>query len=167
MTAASLTNYISKSKVSSVLNKDTKSFGRQFLFDGNAETCWNSEQGTPQSILVEFSQPVRISQVRIQFQGGFAGNETWLVDAARGHEICPLYTEDNNRVQQFELPESEQAVDRTRLKIVFLSSTDFYGRIVVYALDFIGCISENPAASNTKSSGPTGDGEVAASVVII
>jgi hypothetical protein len=31
-------------RVSSVLNKDVKQFGKQFLFDGSEETCWNSEQ---------------------------------------------------------------------------------------------------------------------------
>lgn len=31
-------------RVSSVLNRDTKSYGRQFLCDGKEETCWNSDQ---------------------------------------------------------------------------------------------------------------------------
>ena len=31
-------------RVSSVLNKDTKSYGKQFLCDGKEETCWNSDQ---------------------------------------------------------------------------------------------------------------------------
>jgi hypothetical protein len=33
-----------KNRVSSVLNKDTKSYGKQFLSDGKEETCWNSDQ---------------------------------------------------------------------------------------------------------------------------
>ena len=31
-------------KVSSTLNRDTKQFGKKFLFDGREETCWNSDQ---------------------------------------------------------------------------------------------------------------------------
>uniref|UniRef100_A0A8U7NF03 Nuclear receptor 2C2 associated protein n=1 Tax=Corvus moneduloides TaxID=1196302 RepID=A0A8U7NF03_CORMO len=30
--------------VSSVLNRDVKQFGKQHLFDGSEETCWNSDQ---------------------------------------------------------------------------------------------------------------------------
>ena len=32
------------SKVSSTLNKDTRQFGKKYLFDGLEETCWNSDQ---------------------------------------------------------------------------------------------------------------------------
>ena len=39
-------------KVSSVLNRNVKEFGKQFLFDGREDTCWNSDQGTPQLIQV-------------------------------------------------------------------------------------------------------------------
>ena len=31
-------------RVSSVLGKDVKSYGKQFLFDGLDDTCWNSDQ---------------------------------------------------------------------------------------------------------------------------
>ena len=31
-------------RVSSVLNRDVKQFGKQFMFDNNDETCWNSDQ---------------------------------------------------------------------------------------------------------------------------
>jgi hypothetical protein len=31
-------------RVSSVLNRDTKQFGKKHLFDGEDETCWNSDQ---------------------------------------------------------------------------------------------------------------------------
>ena len=31
-------------RVSSTLNRDTKQFGKKYLFDGNNETCWNSDQ---------------------------------------------------------------------------------------------------------------------------
>ena len=31
-------------RVSSTLNRDTKQFGKKFLFDNREETCWNSDQ---------------------------------------------------------------------------------------------------------------------------
>ena len=40
--------------VSSVLNKNAKEFGKKHLTDGKAETCWNSDQGTPQFVKVNF-----------------------------------------------------------------------------------------------------------------
>ena len=30
--------------MSSVLNRDVKQFGKKFMFDGEEETCWNSDQ---------------------------------------------------------------------------------------------------------------------------
>lgn len=30
--------------MSSVLNRDTKQFGKKFMFDDDEETCWNSDQ---------------------------------------------------------------------------------------------------------------------------
>uniref|UniRef100_A0A2K5S0U0 Nuclear receptor 2C2 associated protein n=2 Tax=Cebidae TaxID=9498 RepID=A0A2K5S0U0_CEBIM len=32
------------SRVSSVLNRNTRQFGKKHLFDQNEETCWNSDQ---------------------------------------------------------------------------------------------------------------------------
>ena len=31
-------------RVSSVLNRDVKQFGKKHLLDGDEETCWNSDQ---------------------------------------------------------------------------------------------------------------------------
>ncbi|KAJ2231469.1 Nuclear receptor 2C2-associated protein [Coemansia sp. RSA 485] len=158
MESKSLLKFISKSKVSSVLNKDTTSYGRKHLFDGSAETCWNSEQGLPQSVMVEFTPAVKLSKIHIQFQGGFAGKDTRLVDMVRGVEICPLHPNDNNQIQVFDVPESEQDVERSRIKIQFLSSTDFYGRIVIYALDFIGHTGANSSSSPDAATGSGSDG---------
>ena len=30
--------------VSSVLNRDVKQYGKKYMFDGNDDTCWNSDQ---------------------------------------------------------------------------------------------------------------------------
>ncbi|KAJ1980126.1 Nuclear receptor 2C2-associated protein [Dimargaris cristalligena] len=100
---ASLVSLIQATRVSSVLNKDNRSYGKKHLFDGNEETCWNSEQGSPQSIVVQFSKPVRLDEIRIMFQGGFAGKhaQVWVASAAeetlRHHSN--FYPDDNNTLQ--------------------------------------------------------------------
>ncbi|KAI8326331.1 nuclear receptor 2C2-associated protein [Martensiomyces pterosporus] len=134
----SLVGHISNYKVSSVLNRDARSYGKKNLIDGSTETCWNSEQGSPQYILVEFDTPVCLSEIHIQFQGGFVGKDTELIDATKGTRVCALHPDDNNKLQRLALPGPEQSVERTRIKVLFSSSTDFYGRIVIYTLDFLG-----------------------------
>jgi len=56
-------------KVSSVLNKNVKEFGKQFLFDGREDTCWNSDQGCPQTILISFQNLMqRLANFRFNFK---------------------------------------------------------------------------------------------------
>lgn len=45
------------------------------MFDGSLDTCWNSGQGSPQSITFDFLDPVEIHAMQIAFQGGFAGQD--------------------------------------------------------------------------------------------
>lgn len=52
-------------RVSSVLNKDSKTYGKQYLFDGSEETCWNSDAGDLQWVIVKFEGIVSFSQVSI------------------------------------------------------------------------------------------------------
>ncbi|XP_031460001.1 nuclear receptor 2C2-associated protein isoform X2 [Phasianus colchicus] len=102
-------------RVSSVLNRDVKQFGKKHMFDANEETCWNSDQ----------------------FQGGFSSRLCTLEGCRTGEElvkISDLYPEDINAMQRFQLEET--ALDT--LKITFENSTDFFGRIVVYHLQVLG-----------------------------
>lgn len=48
------------------------------MFDDSLETCWNSDQGTPQYILLDFAEKVEVTRFSIQFQGGFAGS-SWYI----------------------------------------------------------------------------------------
>uniref|UniRef100_A0A8B9EY08 Nuclear receptor 2C2 associated protein n=1 Tax=Amazona collaria TaxID=241587 RepID=A0A8B9EY08_9PSIT len=59
-------------RVSSVLNRDVKHFGKKHMFDASEETCWNSDQGACQWVTLDFPRSVRVSQLHIQFQGGFS-----------------------------------------------------------------------------------------------
>ncbi|XP_045846925.1 nuclear receptor 2C2-associated protein isoform X1 [Meles meles] len=133
------------SRVSSVLNRDTRQFGKKHLFDQNEETCWNSDQGPSQWVRLEFPQRIRVSQLQIQFQGGFSSRRGHLEEptpfsaaGSQGSEalskIVDFYPEDNNSLQTFPVPAAE--VDQ--LKVTLEDATDFFGRVVIYHLRVLG-----------------------------
>ncbi|XP_063704488.1 nuclear receptor 2C2-associated protein [Culicoides brevitarsis] len=126
-------------RVSSVLNRNNKENGKKYLFDDSDETCWSSDSGTPQFILLDFESVVpAISGVKIQFQGGFAGKDcTMILSKADGTEEIKqdFFPDDINKAQVFNLKESVENVKSIR--IVFESSFDFFGRIVIYSLEIL------------------------------
>ncbi|XP_063003141.1 nuclear receptor 2C2-associated protein [Elgaria multicarinata webbii] len=126
------------SRVSSVLNREVKQFGKKYMFDKNEETCWNSDQGSTQWLTLEFPQAVRASQIRVQFQGGFASRKCTVQGCRKGEDlsqVAEFYPEDTNSLQSFALQEAPLS---DKLKINFENSTDFFGRIIVYQLDVLG-----------------------------
>ncbi|KAG0262795.1 Nuclear receptor 2C2-associated protein [Actinomortierella ambigua] len=131
-------------KVSSVLNRETTLYGKQFLTDGNEETCWNSDSGTPQFIVVDFGRSVLINTIQLMFQGGFVGKsclvQTWQPDSGDWADMTRFYPEDINPLQTFPIvvDAPSTAATTSRIKIVFETSTDFFGRITVYKLDILG-----------------------------
>ncbi|KAL3866821.1 hypothetical protein ACJMK2_044083 [Sinanodonta woodiana] len=137
--AASLVGKCAQVRVSSVLNRDVKQFGKKHLFDGKEDTCWNSDQGSPQWIEIQFQTSLKLQELHIQFQGGFAGRECSIegseVPGREMKKIAEFYPEDVNSLQIFQLP-GEPTV--ASLKILFLNSTDFFGRITIYKLDIKG-----------------------------
>eukprot|EP01088_Endostelium_zonatum_P004684 TRINITY_DN15993_c0_g1_i1.p1 TRINITY_DN15993_c0_g1~~TRINITY_DN15993_c0_g1_i1.p1 ORF type:complete len:116 (+),score=18.03 TRINITY_DN15993_c0_g1_i1:209-556(+) len=107
------------------------------------ETCWNSHQGSPQSILLAWNNElVSVSKLVFVFQGGFVGKDCKLEvygktnDKPEDHwrDGGEINLEDNNREQTF----SVSLTDVKRLKIIFQKSTDFYGRVTLYKLDILG-----------------------------
>ncbi|KAM6041858.1 nuclear receptor 2C2-associated protein isoform 2-T3 [Chlamydotis macqueenii] len=89
-------------RVSSVLNRDVKQFGKKHMFDGNEETCWNSDQGTCQWVTLDFPRTVKLSQLHIQFQGGFSSRLCTLEGCRAGEElvkISDLYPKDSHAMQ--------------------------------------------------------------------
>ncbi|NXI69091.1 NR2CA protein, partial [Anseranas semipalmata] len=132
-------------RVSSVLNRDVKQFGKKHMFDTNEETCWNSDQGTRQWVALDFPRTVKVSQLHIQFQGGFSSRLCTLEGCRTGEElvkISDLYPDDTNAMQiSFATLRAGFQVEETaldKLKITFENSTDFFGRIVVYHLRVLG-----------------------------
>lgn len=133
----SISKSVSKTSVSSVLNRDVKQYGKKYLFDGDEETCWNSDQGSPQWISVEFDKLCTVREIQIKFQGGFAGRECFIEGSTDGTftKIVDFFPDDVNSLQTFKL-DNPQTVKQ--LKITFNNSCDFFGRITVYNLDIIG-----------------------------
>lgn len=123
----------------------------QSLFVEDNSSCWSSGSGSPQYVLLDFGEPVVPSEIRIMFQGGFAGSEMvcCIGEAATEHacvkEVARFEAEDNNEWQSFSLPQSggdttlsDQPQGFRALKIVFPHTSDFYGRVTVYRLDVYG-----------------------------
>ncbi|KAB0395209.1 hypothetical protein E2I00_019614, partial [Balaenoptera physalus] len=92
-------------------------FGKKHLFDQDEETCWNSDQGPSQWVILEFPQRICVSQLQIQFQGGFSSRQGRL-EGSQGSEAL------------------SKIVDR--LKVTFEDATDFFGRVVIYHLRVLG-----------------------------
>ena len=72
-----------------------------------------------------------MSSFSLQFQGGFCGKECEV--EVNGKKVLDFYPEDANKLQSFNLKEKICNVSKAR--IVFNSSTDFYGRITLYQLE--------------------------------
>ncbi|XP_057294797.1 nuclear receptor 2C2-associated protein-like [Hydractinia symbiolongicarpus] len=130
-------NLISSTIVSSVLNRDVKQFGKKFLFDNNDDTCWNSDQGEYQHVTVQFEKPVCVTDIHVQFQGGFSCKQFDVKLFRDGNEetLCSCYPEDVNVMQQFKL---ESVDESSKIKLLFTKHTDFFGRIIIYNLKFYG-----------------------------
>jgi hypothetical protein len=60
-----------QTRVSSTLYNNTAEYGKQLMFDGNEDTCWNSAEGQSQFIFLVFEKSVHINRIEIVFQGGF------------------------------------------------------------------------------------------------
>lgn len=121
-------------RVSTVMNKDSRNYGKQFMYDDYDDTCWYSDAGLPQWIRITFEKTNTISGFEIQFQGGFAG-KVCLVNIDDDNESTILqeyfYPNDINASQRFAL---KNPATGKSFKMIFNESTDLFGRIVVYKL---------------------------------
>ena len=85
-----------------MLNRDVKQFGKKFMFDGDEETCWNSDKGSPQSVTLELPSAACVGCLEIRFQGGFTCREGILLAGPEAHnlkEIHKFYPSDDNTLQ--------------------------------------------------------------------
>lgn len=77
------------------------------------------------------------------FQGGFVGIECDIIlienDQFEGRTaIYTIYPEDINDLQTFKLSTSIEISTTNKLQLQFNQSSDFYGRITVYIVNFEG-----------------------------
>ncbi|KAL7526433.1 hypothetical protein ACHAXR_001487, partial [Thalassiosira sp. AJA248-18] len=153
---------------------DTRKFGPQNALDSQSDAAWKSapsEDNDPLAYYeVHFNRPVNIHEMRVQFQGGFAGMDCIVYqkkqlqkttdgsdekqnsgddnDGESWEEFDELFVEpiDSNEVQTFpaEIESDETTTNEpcTALRIEFGRSTDFYGRIVIYSLELWGLESQ-------------------------
>ena len=109
------------------------------MFDNVQDTCWNSDQGSPQSITLDFLQPAIVEKVDITFQGGFVGQEckVEIGDALDGLNHVQTWYDifDINDKQTLSLTSPTSA---RYLRLTFPSSTDFYGRVTIYSMEVYG-----------------------------
>lgn len=63
-----------KHKVSSILNKNAQ-YSSKHMFTEDLESCWNSDQGSCQYIVIDFQRVVHVHSLSIMFQGGFVGQD--------------------------------------------------------------------------------------------
>ncbi|XP_037948402.1 nuclear receptor 2C2-associated protein [Teleopsis dalmanni] len=126
-----------KCSVSSVLNKNVKQNGKQYMYDTEEDTAWSSNEGTPQWINIQFEELQAMHEFEFQFQGGFAGKHGIMTaESADGNKLCEetFYPDDVNSVQKFKLKNPILNKEVLKIKFLFASSTDFFGRIIVYKL---------------------------------
>jgi Sad1 / UNC-like C-terminal len=107
--------------------------------------CWNSNPGDQQYIILKFGRPVRMMEIKIQFQAGFSSEILRLRVSTNNNnnnsnvwkdiEDNELEPEDKLGIQSFPLVDQPQGTD---LRIDFLDFRDFYGRIVIYRLQVWG-----------------------------
>ncbi len=45
------------------------------MFVEDSDTCWNSDQGLPQYVFIDFQKMVQVNSIHLTFQGGFVGQE--------------------------------------------------------------------------------------------
>ena len=85
-----------------MLNRDVKQFGKKYMFDGNQETCWNSDQGSSQFVMVELPHSSSVGRLEVKFQGGFAAKEGELMggeDLSAMKMVQKFYPADDNSLQ--------------------------------------------------------------------
>lgn len=140
-------------RASSVLNKNSKLYGPMNVLDTADETsCWNSDavpsgrsDDEPITFTIHFGpgRLVRVDEIRIQFQGGFVAEECTVHIRKEGDgegdwvELEePIEPEDVNDVQTFGIADDDRTCNV--LKLSFVGSSDFYGRVTIYKLGVWG-----------------------------
>jgi hypothetical protein len=123
---------VEHAEASSSLSEETEA---HHAVDGDPCTCWSSSGGSPQRLTLGFGRAVKPRLLKLLFQGGFVGQDVEVTAGASGAYVARFQPEDSNDEQAFELPWSGEA---DAIEITFGSSTDFYGRVIIYSAQVCG-----------------------------
>ena len=175
---------IARCSASSTLGGDEEVYGAGNVADGREDTCWNSDGGAQQALVLTLAaRAASVAALELVFQGGFVGQDMRVAgraDACSSSEcgsggsgdaaaaacacVCAGATEaelgrfqpqDANEPQRFALA---RAGPVRELRVSFTGSTDFYGRVVVYAARVYGSSSEGGAEAVCGGEQPEGGG---------
>ena len=81
-----------KCKVSSVYNNNTIENGKDFMFDNEEDTCWSSNQGKLQFVLIAYEVLKDIKEISLRSQGGFCPK---VILNFNFYEVDVLYSEND------------------------------------------------------------------------
>ncbi|EIM21056.1 hypothetical protein WALSEDRAFT_19726, partial [Wallemia mellicola CBS 633.66] len=106
------------------------------LIDKSNDSCWSSNNGKNQFILIKLKNFFKLKQFNLTFQGGFSGKLCQILLYKDDDFVYqqPFYPQDNNKLQSFYL---QEIFEVNKIKLLFNDSTDFFGRITIYNLDLI------------------------------
>mmetsp|Transcript_8545 Transcript_8545/g.10801 ORF Transcript_8545/g.10801 Transcript_8545/m.10801 type:complete len:156 (+) Transcript_8545:102-569(+) len=137
-------------KASSVLNKNNKLYGPMNALDTSKQSTWysdgQSDGNVELSFVVNFHRPVIIEEIRLQFQGGFAAEECVLYASKSGDSAdwieldeTEIEPENINSMQIFPLKDDDEEKRKCDcIKMCLNSTTDFYGRVIIYKFEIWG-----------------------------
>ena len=144
MTGFALISDSSQLRVSSVLNKDSKLYGKQYLVDDSLETCWNSAPVGEQQrqwidiALNEQHLSNHTTELQIMFQGGFGSSRIDVMglpvdmnDSKKWIPISTVYPDNSNALQMFDIGAVSA---NSRLRLMFRDFHDEFSRLIVYKL---------------------------------
>ena len=132
--AASLREWMKVSASSAVSSEHSA----KKCIDGSEETCWMSKPGKDTSLEVVFRAPVDVSEDWLRFHGGFAATRVSIstpkIGADDWTEEGAFALVDGTSVQKVGI-----ALRKVRkMRIGFVRTVDFYGRVALYTLDVRG-----------------------------
>lgn len=138
--------------VSSVCESDEEQFGgHHMLSPADDGFCWNSDKGSPQSMSIYFQQAAIVRSAHITFQGGYVGQDI-TIKVKRANQQSEwltlrerIFVDDTNEEQCINIQSSDDSSPITAFQLLFMDSTDMFGRISVYHLRVEGVRAPAPS----------------------
>ncbi|MEM2541794.1 MAG: discoidin domain-containing protein, partial [Candidatus Methanomethylicia archaeon] len=110
---------------------EKEGFEPEKAMDGDLQTRWSSQVGTPQFLELEWSTVQSISKVRILFESAYA--DDYIIETWNGtHWVTVVRVENNNRTDiEHIFPD---AIDATKMRLLFTKASRF-GSVSIWELE--------------------------------